>query len=58
MVIKVIGNHKIAVDVPGVITINEVVGGISTNNDELSVASVTTGAGAEEPWYITLKITC
>lgn len=50
MVVKLVGAHAKVVDVPGVITIEELVGGVSTKDDAISVASTKTGAGASEPW--------
>lgn len=38
------------VEVPDVICIEEVVGGVSTKDDSISVACVKTGAGTSEPW--------
>jgi hypothetical protein len=50
MSIKVIGKCTTVVEVPGHIKINEVVGGVSTSSDDISVACVKAGAGTSEPW--------
>lgn len=48
--VKVIGSHSTVVEVPDVIKINELVGGVSTKSDDISVAYVKTGEASEEPW--------
>lgn len=44
------GSAVKVVEVPDVICIEEVVGGVSTKDDSISVACVKTGAGTSEPW--------
>jgi uncharacterized protein (DUF952 family) len=48
--VTIVGNSVKVVEVPGVICIEEIVGGVSTKDDGISVACVSTGAGTEEPW--------
>ena len=48
--VKLVGEHLTVVDVPNVIKIDELVGNMSTSNDEISVAHVVTSAEFEEPW--------
>jgi hypothetical protein len=54
MPVKICGKHTKVVEVEGVISIDELVGGVSTKDDSISVAHVKAGAGAEEPWLTML----